>query len=76
VGKPVKNHIRVLLCTLPDIIWPESGWQRIAMHEVMEPPQIRTVHRKYMQLLHPDKVVGSSDPNKIYIANRVFYRDN
>lgn len=42
------------------------------MHEVMEPEQIRKVHRKYIVMLHPDKVVQSKDPNKIYIANRVF----
>lgn len=72
VGKPVKNHVRVLLCTLPDILWPESGWERVAMHEVMDNDAIRKVHRKYILTLHPDKVIKSNDPDKIYIANRVF----
>jgi len=71
-GKPIKNHVRVLFCTLPDILWPNSGWQRVAMHEVMEPDQIRKVHRKYIVSLHPDKVLASGDPDKIYISNRIF----
>lgn len=23
---PVKNHVRVLLCTLQDILWQGNGW--------------------------------------------------
>lgn len=42
------------------------------MHEVMDNDAIRKVHRKYMAMFHPDKVASSNDPNKIYIANRVF----
>ena len=42
------------------------------MHEVMENDAIRKVHRKYILQLHPDKVIQSNDPDKIYIANRVF----
>ena len=72
VGKPSKNHVRVLLCTLTDILWPDSGWERVAMHEVQEAEQIRKVHRKYILKLHPDKVIQTGDPDKIYIANRVF----
>jgi hypothetical protein len=72
IGKPVKNHVRVLLCTLNDILWPDCGWERVAMHEVMDNDSIRKVHRKYITRLHPDKVIQTNDPDKIYLANRVF----
>jgi preprotein translocase subunit Sec63 len=42
------------------------------MHEVMDNNALRTVHRKYIVMFHPDKVAPSNDSNKIYIANRVF----
>ena len=42
------------------------------MHEVMEPNQIKKVHVKYIRQLHPDKVIASNDPDKIYISNRIF----
>ena len=37
IGRPQKNHVRVLLCTLPDVLWPDSGAQRMGMLELMEP---------------------------------------
>ena len=72
VGQPNKNHVRVLLCTLNDILWPDCGWERVAMHEVMDNDAIRKTHRRYIIQLHPDKVISTHDPDKIYIANRVF----
>lgn len=72
VGNPNKNHVRVLLCTLPDILWPGHTWQRLGMQDVQEPAQVKSAFRKYILMLHPDKVVGSGDNDKIYISNRVF----
>ena len=32
----IKNHIRVLLCTLQDILWPNSGWARVGMDKLLD----------------------------------------
>lgn len=55
-GHPQKNHVRVLLCTLPDILWEGHGWQRIGMGDLTEPAQVKTAFRKYIVKLHPDRV--------------------
>lgn len=31
IGRPQKNHVRVLLCTLGDILWEDCGWQRVSI---------------------------------------------
>ena len=30
-GQPQKNHVRVLLCTLPDVLWQGHGIERVGM---------------------------------------------
>lgn len=37
VGTPNKNHVRVLLCTLPDILWEGHGWTRLGMQDLGTP---------------------------------------
>jgi hypothetical protein len=71
-GHPVKNHVRVLLCTLPDVLWPENPWKRVGMQDLMEVDSVKSSYKKYIVSLHPDRVVSSGDNNKIYLANRIF----
>lgn len=42
------------------------------MQDVQEPAQVKSAFRKYILMLHPDKVLGSGDNDKIYISNRMF----
>ena len=37
VGTPMKNHLRVLLCTLPDVLWDGHGLERVGMDKMMDP---------------------------------------
>ena len=75
VGYPTKNHLRVLLCTLPDILWQGHDFKRVAMGELMEPKKVTLAYKKYIARYHPDKVIqkyGDEDYEKFYIANEVF----
>lgn len=36
VGVVQKNNIKVLLCSLHDVLWPGANWERVGMHEFME----------------------------------------
>lgn len=36
VGTPNKNHVRVLLCTLPDVLWEGHTWKRVGMQDIAE----------------------------------------
>lgn len=42
------------------------------MDKLMEPSAVRMAYLKYIRKFHPDKVTGSNDNEKIYIANTVF----
>ena len=68
----MKNHVRVLLCTLPDVFWPETGLERVGMDKMMQPAQVKKAYYKYVQKLHPDKVMPLKDAEKTYIATTVF----
>lgn len=68
----MKNHIKILLCTLQDILWQGNGWKRVGMHEVQDPLEVKKLYRKASLLCHPDRIQSSDDSEKVYIANRCF----
>jgi len=69
----MKNHIRVLLCTLQDVLWANNGWQRVGMDKLLDPNEVKKFYRKATMLCHPDKIRNcEDDPDKVYIANRCF----
>jgi cyclin G-associated kinase len=72
IGHPTKNHVRVLLCTLPDVLWQGAKWDRIGMDKLVETDEVRKAYKKYIVKLHPDKVKGGEDPERDYLSNAVF----
>jgi hypothetical protein len=70
---PKKNHIKVLLCTLHQILWKGNTWQIIGMDKMSDPNQVKKFYRKAMMMCHPDKInQNDEDHDKIYIANQCF----
>ena len=72
MGHPVKHNVKVLLCTLPDILWADHGWERIAMDKLMTPAQVKKAHIKYIRSFHPDRFIHTGDQEKIFLANSIF----
>lgn len=66
----VTKNIRVLLTTLQNVLWENSGWQPVSLSDVLDPNGVKKVHRKAMLLVHPDKVRGGVDQK--VIAEKVF----
>jgi DnaJ-class molecular chaperone len=67
---PKKNHIKVLLCSLHNVLWKGNTWQIIGMDKLSDPNQVKKYYRKAMMMCHPDKISSTDeDPDKIYIAN-------
>jgi hypothetical protein len=56
VGRPMKNHVRVLLCTLDQVLWKDHGWERVGMDKVLDPQAVKKYYRKATMLCHPDKI--------------------
>lgn len=64
--------MRVLLCTLPDVLWEGHTWTRVSMADLEQVDRVKTSYRKYIVTMHPDRVQSSGDANKIYLSNRIF----
>lgn len=69
---PKKNHIKVLLCTLHQVLWKGNTWQIVGMDKMSNPNEVKKYYRKAMMMCHPDKInvnQNDKDADKIYIAN-------
>ena len=67
-----KNHVKVLLGTLHQVLWQGNPWKVIGMDKLAEPKQVRTTFRKAVLVVHPDRQPPDCDADRRYIANRCF----
>ena len=52
-----EGNIRALLTSLDDtILWPELGWRKVGMAEVVSKGQVKGAYVRAIARLHPDKV--------------------
>ncbi|KAF9672521.1 hypothetical protein SADUNF_Sadunf11G0050900 [Salix dunnii] len=56
-----ETNIRLLLSTLHHILWPNSGWNAIALSSLMESSQVKKAYQKARLCLHPDKLQQRGD---------------
>lgn len=49
-------NIRALISSLDTVLWPELGWQKVSMAELIAPNQVKIRYTKAIAKLHPDKV--------------------
>ncbi len=55
-----ETNIRALIASLDTVLWPELGWQKVGMHELVTPSQVKIRYTKAIAKLHPDKVRQTS----------------
>ena len=63
-------NIRALIASLDTVLWPELGWQKVGMHELVSPSQVKIRYTKAIAKLHPDKV-NSVVPYVLCLANAI-----
>jgi tetratricopeptide (TPR) repeat protein len=51
-----EQNIRALIASLEHVLWPELNWQKVGMHELVAPNQVKIRYTKAIAKLHPDKV--------------------
>ena len=51
-----QDNIRALLCSLDTVLWPEAGWKKVGMHELVIANKVKVVYMKGIAKVHPDKV--------------------
>ena len=51
-----EQNIRALIASLENVLWPGLNWQKVGMHELVTPNQVKVRYTKAIAKLHPDKV--------------------
>ncbi|TFK47023.1 hypothetical protein OE88DRAFT_1666848 [Heliocybe sulcata] len=68
-----EGNIRALIASLDTVLWPELGWAKVGMHELVTPAQVKVRYMKAIAKVHPDKLnAGNTTVDQRMIANGVF----
>ncbi|KAI0337939.1 hypothetical protein BDW22DRAFT_1488020 [Trametopsis cervina] len=68
-----ETNLRALIASLDTVLWPELGLQKVGMHELVTPAQVKIRYTKAIAKLHPDKLnVNNTTVEQRMIANGVF----
>jgi hypothetical protein len=51
-----QDNLRALLASLDNVLWPEAGWKKINMSELVLPNKVKVQYMKGIAKVHPDKV--------------------
>ncbi|THH11547.1 hypothetical protein EW145_g604 [Phellinidium pouzarii] len=66
-------NIRALVASLDTVLWPGLGWQKVGLHELVTPSQVKIRYMKAIAKLHPDKLNSiNTTVEQRMIANGVF----
>jgi len=69
-----EGNIRALLASLDEtILWPELGWRKVGMAEVVSKGQVKGAYVRAIAKVHPDKLnAGNTTVEQRMVANGVF----
>ena len=51
-----ETNLRALIASLDTILWPELGWKKVGMHELLSESQLKVRYMRAISKVHPDKV--------------------
>ncbi|KAI5292139.1 hypothetical protein KEM52_006586 [Ascosphaera acerosa] len=67
-----KDNLRALLASLDTVLWPEAGWKKIGMAELVLPGKVKINYMKGIAKVHPDKIPINATTEQRMIAGAVF----
>ncbi|EED18052.1 UBA/TS-N domain protein [Talaromyces stipitatus ATCC 10500] len=67
-----QDNLRALLGSLENVLWPESGWKRINMSELILANKVKIQYMKGIAKVHPDKIPTNATTEQRMIAGAVF----
>jgi tetratricopeptide (TPR) repeat protein len=70
-GSKVDN-LRALLGSLDMVLWPEAGWKKISMADLVLPNKVKIQYMKGIAKVHPDKIPTTATTEQRMIAGAVF----
>ena len=54
------DNLRALLQSMDLVLWPEAGWKKVGMSDLVMPQKVKIVYMKAIGKVHPDKVSTST----------------
>ncbi|PLB45979.1 UBA/TS-N domain protein [Aspergillus steynii IBT 23096] len=67
-----QDNLRALLGSLDTVLWPESGWKKINMSELIMPNKVKVQYMKGIAKVHPDKIPTNATTEQRMISSAVF----
>ncbi|KAF7592056.1 hypothetical protein BBP40_000721 [Aspergillus hancockii] len=67
-----QDNLRALLASLDTVLWPEAGWKKINMSELIMPNKVKIQYMKGIAKVHPDKIPTNATTEQRMIAGAVF----
>jgi tetratricopeptide (TPR) repeat protein len=49
-------NLRALIASVDAVLWPELGWTKVGMHELLSDSQVKIKYMRAISKVHPDKV--------------------
>ncbi|KAJ5573863.1 uncharacterized protein N7459_008290 [Penicillium hispanicum] len=67
-----QDNLRALLGSLDTVLWPEAGWKKINLSELVLPNKVKIQYMKGIAKVHPDKISTTATTEQRMIAGAVF----
>ncbi|KAF2455622.1 hypothetical protein BDY21DRAFT_289035 [Lineolata rhizophorae] len=66
------DNLRALLGSLDKVLWPEAGWNKVNMADLVMPSRVKIVYMKAIAKVHPDKIPQTATTEQRMISASVF----
>ncbi|KAF2626620.1 hypothetical protein BU25DRAFT_369711 [Macroventuria anomochaeta] len=66
------DNLRALLGSLDNVLWPEAGWKKVGMGDLVMPNKVKINYMKAIAKVHPDKIPQSATTEQKMISAAVF----
>ncbi|KAL1625795.1 auxilin-like clathrin-binding protein required for normal clathrin function [Diplodia seriata] len=66
------DNLRALLGSLDTMLWPEAGWKKVGMQDLVMPNKVKIVYMKAIAKVHPDKIAQDATTEQRMISAAVF----
>ncbi|KJZ74488.1 hypothetical protein HIM_06084 [Hirsutella minnesotensis 3608] len=67
-----RDNLRALLGSLDKVLWENSGWKSVGLHELVMANKVKIVYMKAIAKTHPDKLPQDANTEVRLIAGLVF----
>ncbi|KAM5344976.1 hypothetical protein ACJ41O_010838 [Fusarium nematophilum] len=67
-----RDNLRALLASLDNVLWENSGWKKVGLHELVMANKVKISYMKAIAKTHPDKLPQDANTEVRLIAGLVF----